>query len=140
MSELSPEVEARLKKLERELEEARQDLREAKTPAQRRDAEEDVREARADLKSELSRRGLTESDLDKLQEDKEYERFKGREERLRKEREEEEARRAQDDDDAVEPPPAPTKTPKAEKPVEEKPESSHFSERPLWGRGRGEAA
>jgi hypothetical protein len=136
VSELTAEEIAEIRKLKKELEEAKRDLAAAKTPGQRASAREDVAEAKSDLDDELRRRGLTRADLDELQQKKEDDRIDARiAAREEARRLEAEAADADDDeaDDEEEPEPKPRA--KKEKPVvEEPPESTHFYDKPLWGR------
>lgn len=94
MSEVTAEDLAAIRAEQAELKEAMQRLAEAKTEPDRAAARADVRDARESIDDELRRRGLTRADLDKLASEKEYEKFKGFEERRAREREEEEARAA----------------------------------------------
>lgn len=132
MSEVSAEDMAALRKELADLREAQRRLEDAKTPAAKEAAREDVREAKSDLDDELRSRGLSRSDLDRLQEEKEYEKFKGREERLRKEREDAEAKESETAD--PEKPKRKAKEKVEETVTEEPPESQHWADRKLWGK------
>lgn len=133
---------AAIRKELRDLQAAQERLAEAKTPAAKADAREDVRDAKDDLDDELRRRGLSRSDLDKLQEEKEFERHKAREDRLRTEREAEEKNNpkpkrkpvaktddSSDDDAADDSDDAPN-----DGGEETPPASQHWADKPLWGR------
>lgn len=94
MSEVTRED---LEALRRDLTSALRDARDAATPRERQEARQEV----ADLDGELRRLGLSRDDLEKLREEKEYQRYKGFEERRQAEREaEEKARREQEEADA----------------------------------------
>lgn len=137
LSEITAEDVAAIRREQRELKEALARLEAASTPKQKADAREDVRDARADLDAELKSRGLTREDLDKLQEEKEYERFKTRQDRLESEKAaERKAKRKpspttaaskteDDEDDSDDDEPTP---------VEEPPKSNHWAEKKLWGK------
>ena len=95
MSEVTRED---LDALRRDLTSALRDVKDAATPRERQEARQEV----ADLDAELRRLGLSRDDLEKLREEKEYQRYKGFEERRQAEREQEEkARREQEEADAA---------------------------------------
>lgn len=102
LSEITREEFDSIRRGQEELRDAIRRLDTARTPEAQRDARADVRDARADLDTELRRRGLSEADLDKLQDEKEYEKFKARQARLDQEREEEAAKKAEADAKAEE--------------------------------------
>lgn len=142
MSEVTAEDLSAIRRELRDLREAQEKLAAAKTPAAKEEAREDVREAKDDLDAELRRRGLSRADLDELQESKEYERFKARQERLEAERADgkpkprpkPKAKAKADDDDEPDP-----DDDDDGPPVEQPPASNHWSEKPLWGKRGGEA-
>lgn len=94
MSEVTRED---LDALRRDFTNALRDLKDAATPRERQDARQEI----ASLDEELRRYGISREDLDRLKDEKEYQRYKSFEDRRQKEREaEEKSKREQEEADA----------------------------------------
>lgn len=147
LTDISREDFDALKTELRELKEAQAELVAAQKSGSKRriaDARDDVAEAREDLDGELKSRGLTRRDLDQLAEEKEFERFRARQERLEAERAAAtNGKPPAGDPDADDPDPDADDDPDADAPddqkppPEEPPASQHRFDKPLWGRTKG---
>lgn len=145
---MDEETAREIKELKAELREAKADLARASTPRQEKAAEGEIRKTRRDLRDvvdELRADGNTREAerLEEYIEEQAYEKHRARTDRYMKERgiefvdgdgDDETDEETDDETDNDKEPPKAKRNNKREPPVEKPPPSTHFVDRPLFGR------